>query len=191
MLSKGRGMILEVLSIVLGVLLALGVSEWNEDRVNRNKAELALQYIQAELQSNRELLAVVHQNNARIVAEITSGEVAADTNNQFVPGLQIQSTAWDAMIASGINEHVDYPLLSSLSAAYSFQEVYLSLSYQMIQNIMSATTLAAAIREDAELSDELFLENMQLVTLSEEALQQHYDTALASLLEQGVSPGEE
>jgi hypothetical protein len=95
------------------------------------------------------------------------------------------------MIAAGINEHVDYALLSSLSAAYSFQEVYLSLSYQMIQNIMSATTLAAAVGEGVELPDELFLENMQLVTLTEEALQKYYAAALTALLEQGAVAADE
>jgi len=83
--------------------------------------------------------------------------------------------------AARINEQVDYGTLSILSATYSFQAVYLSVSYQMIQNIMSTTALATAIRKDADLPNDLFLENMQLVVMTEEGLLTHYERALEKL----------
>ena len=87
------------------------------------------------------------------------------------------------MQAAGVNEHVEYEMLRILSATYSFQEVYRSISYQMIQNIMSTTALATAIRQDAELPDDLFLDNMELVVMSEQGLLSYYERALEKFTE--------
>ncbi len=181
-----KNAIVEVVSIFLGVLLALGVSEWNEDRIEAKHADEALRNITAELDQNRRVLESVHANNSDIVGKIRAGE-DSDEEGQFVPGLQIQATAWQTMMAMGINENVSYDLLQSLSAAYGFQEVYLSLSYQMIQNFMTTSALANAIREEADLPDDLFLENMELVVLAEQGLAVQYADALEKLAEYGYS----
>jgi hypothetical protein len=179
---RGKPIIIEVLSIVMGVLLALGVNEWNEDRIDSRKADEALRDVHAELILNQKLLTTVHKNNSAIVKAIAE-EVQGD-EGQFVPGLQIQDTAWKTMQAAGVNEHVEYEMLSMLSATYSFQEVYRSISYQMIQNIMSTTALATAIRQDAELPDDLFLDNMELVVMSEQGLLSLYERALEKFTEE-------
>jgi hypothetical protein len=181
-----RSLAVEVLSIVLGVLLALGVNEWNENRIHSKNADKALRDIHAELLLNQKVLNTVHENNSSIVKAIAE-DSGNEEERQFVPGLQIQDTAWQTMLATGINEHIYYDVLHLLSATYAFQEVYRSISFQMIQNVMTTTALATAIREDAKLPDNLFLENMELVVLTEEGLAAHYERALNKLNEAGYT----
>ena len=69
--SRTLGQIaLEVFSIVLGVLLALGVSEWHEKRNNSERAGVAVAYVRAELESILKLLEIIHPDNALIVESL-------------------------------------------------------------------------------------------------------------------------
>lgn len=178
--------VIEVLSIVLGVLVALGANEWNENRIHRARADEAVSNIARELVQNQKLLDTVHRINSNIVTSILS-QNATTEDTQFTPGLQVQNTAWNTMIATGVAEHIEYKVLHSISAAYSFQQIYRELSYQMIQNFVSTSALATAIKGEgkAELPNDLFLENMQLVVLTEEGLMAHYTAALDELKERG------
>ena len=104
---EGRGAVLiEMLPIVLGVLLALGANEWNEQRIQENRANEALEKIALEIKQNQKFMQKLHENNSRIVDSIVDGVSGED--NQFVPGLQISDTAWDTMIATGVSEHIEY-----------------------------------------------------------------------------------
>ena len=181
-----RTILVEVVSIVIGVLVALGANEWNENRVHRERADEAMLDIASEIVSNQKLLQHVHENNSRIVSATLSKETS-DDDNQFIPGLQIQDTAWKTMIATGVAEHVEYDVLRLISAAYSFQDIYRELSYQMIQNFMSTSALAASLNPEnpSDLPDGLFLENMQLVVLTEEGLMTHYTAAIGMLENKG------
>jgi hypothetical protein len=186
-----RTILVEVTSIVIGVLVALGANEWNENRVHRERANEAMLDIASEIVSNQKLLQHVHENNSRIVSA-TRAKETPDEENQFIPGLQIQDTAWKTMIATGVAEYVEYDVLRLISAAYSFQEIYRELSYQMIQNFMSTSALAAAINPESssDLPDDLYLENMELVVLTEEGLMAHYTAAISMLENKGYLAGQ-
>jgi hypothetical protein len=184
--NRFRTIVVEVGSIVIGVLVALGANEWNENRVHRERADEALINIASEIVSNQKLLRYVHENNSRIVNSALAEETS-DEDNQFVPGLQIQGTAWKTMIATGVAEYIEYDVLHSISAVYSIQEIYRELSYQMVQNFMTTSALAAAINPEnsSDLPDDLFLANMQLVVLTERGLMTQYTTAISQLVKQG------
>lgn len=62
--SKTLGRLaLEVFSIVLGVLLALGVSEWQEERQRNERLQTGLANIASEPGSNLQILRISHENN--------------------------------------------------------------------------------------------------------------------------------
>jgi hypothetical protein len=184
--NRFRTILVEVGSIVIGVLVALGANEWNENRVHRERADEAMLDIASEIVSNQKLLQHVNENNSRIV-RATRAKETSDDERQFIPGLQIQDTAWKTMIATGVAEYVEYDVLRLISAAYSFQEIYRELSYQMIQNFMSTAALATAINPQgsSDLPDDLFLANMQLVVLTEEGLMTRYTEAVKMLEKKG------
>ena len=58
---------LEALTIVIGVLAALAVSEWQESRHIRERTQSALWNVRTELENNLEILEFVHSNNVILI----------------------------------------------------------------------------------------------------------------------------
>ena len=121
-----KTILIEVFSIVLGVMLALGVSEWQQEREYAQLANTALANVTWELRSNLEVLTRIHENNAETIelSEAETNEQSSPSEDrQFIPGVQVRSTAWDTLLSSGLANHIDYKLLLSLSEIYSSQEI--------------------------------------------------------------------
>lgn len=152
-----KQMALEVFSIVVGVLLALAVSEWQEDRSNAEKAGVALANIRAELQSNLDLLEVIHPNNSQVVESISSDETENPEDESVVPGVQMRSSAWQTLAGTGLSNFIDYDLLIELSQLYSMIDVYKQTAYGFINANMSLVATSTAM--DREVDNERFAEN--------------------------------
>ena len=89
-----RAIFIEVVSIVLGVLLALAVNEWRALRAHDSEAESALQNIKNEVKSNQKTLKVIHENNLTTVESMTENSDRGE-DRKFIPGLQLKSSAWE------------------------------------------------------------------------------------------------
>ncbi|WP_439107310.1 hypothetical protein [Congregibacter sp.] len=79
-----KTILLEVFSIVLGVMLALGVSEWQQEREYAQLAETALANVALELESNLEDLTRIHENNAETIdrAEVDTDDQGSPTEDR-------------------------------------------------------------------------------------------------------------
>lgn len=132
-------LMLEVFSIVLGVLLALGLSEWADDRQNQALASSALVNIYREIGSNVETLKIIHDNNVQTVDAIgLQPTPESDRSRSIIPGLQLGETAWESFLATGLSAHVDYDTLLTLSQLYSIQRVYKQTGTQLSESAMTA-----------------------------------------------------
>ena len=174
-------LVLEVFSIVIGVLLALGLSEWADDRQNKALANSALLNIYGEIGSNLETLKIIHENNVLTVDAIgLEPTPESDGSRSFIPGLQLQETAWEGLLATGLSGHVDFDTLLSLSQLYSIQRVYKQTGMLLSESAMSATAYAAAIgtKLDDRHFQEQFIGYFQLLTQIEEQLLDTYQVAL-------------
>jgi hypothetical protein len=180
--SVFRSALTEIMSIVIGVLLALAVNEWNENRVHKKRADEAIQNIIKEIESNIKFLNIVNANNKATI-ELLKGEnkpTKSESNSQFVPGLQIQDTAWKTMQSTGVSEYIQYSILYEISNIYSLQEIYKKLGYQLVQNFSSNRALIAAIKqsESTSFDNKLFLTDMELIEQVEKALLESYKKVL-------------
>ena len=156
--SRTLGQIaLEVFSIVLGVLLALAVSEWQEKRSNQERAGVALVNVRAELKSNLELLEYIHPNNSQVVAEIASGETSSDEDATIIPGVQMRSSAWQTLGSTGLSNFVDYELLIELSQLYAMIDVYRKTGYSFITSNLNMAATATAL--DSSVDNDRFSQN--------------------------------
>ena len=148
-----KTILIEVFSIVLGVMLALGVSEWQQEREYAQLADTALANVAWELRSNLEVLTRIHENNAETIelseAE-TNDQSAPSEDRQFIPGVQVRSTAWDTLLSSGLANHIDYKLLLSLSEIYSRQGIYRQMGLQIVEASMSMAAMATVSRHITE-----------------------------------------
>ncbi len=175
---------LEVFSIVLGVLLALGLSEWADDRENHRLAKSALLNISKEISSNLETLTLIHENNVQTVNAITAqSESNADKSQSFIPGIQLQETAWEAFLATGMSGYVNYDTILELSKMYAIQRVYKQTGMQMTESAMNATAYATALGTtvDERHFQEQFIGYFQLLTQIEVQLLDSYQDALGRI----------
>ena len=136
---------IEVFSIVLAVLLALAVNEWNERRSHEIQANSALQNISNELRSNLKLLNLIHENNVATVDAMTAEANSESEDSQnFIPGLQLQETAWDTLLSTGLSNYVGYERILVLSRTYSMLALYKKTGTQLTSAAMTASAYAAA-----------------------------------------------
>ena len=177
-------MFIEVFSIVLAVSPALFVNEWREDRSSQARAEAALQNIENEIRSNLELLNVIHVNNLMAV-RIMNGEEVEEGHQagQFIPGIQIQETAWSAFNSTGVLAYVDYETVLKLSNAYAMQRVLKQTSSQLTQASMSVAAFATALGSEIDPNDSHrhFADIIALIVTVEEALLDSYEEVLTYL----------
>ena len=170
--------VLEFASIVIGVLLALGLSEWAEDRENRDLAETALANIHHEIGANQQLLQLIHDNNVTTIEMITNGDVDTEDRN-IIPGLQLQETAWEAFLATGLSAYVDYGELLALSELYGMQRIYKQTGQQLSQSVMNTTAYSVALGTQIDETHfrNQFVVYFKLLTTVEEQLLDAYASA--------------
>jgi hypothetical protein len=176
----------EILSIVIGVLIALAVNEWNENRIHKERADEAIQNIINEIDSNIKLMRLVNKNNKAVIKSLKN-ENAVDANeskNQnFLPGLQIQDTAWKTLQSTGVSEYIKYSTLYTLSNVYSLQEIYKKLGYNLIQNTANHRILLS-VKDNGvpnSIDSEVFASDMELIESVESALLNNYKKTLEQL----------
>jgi hypothetical protein len=183
--STIRSAATEIISIVVGVLLALAVNEWNENRVHKTRANEAIQNVILEINSNVKFMSVVNANNRAIIDLLNSKSTNSgdESSKQFVPGLQIQDTAWQMLHSSGVSEFIDYSTLYEISAIYSLQDIYKNLGYQLVKTITNNRALVLSIAPDKSegIDNQLFLSDMMLIEKVEKALLENYTKTLEKL----------
>lgn len=176
-------LLLEVFSIVLGVLLALALSEWSEDRQNRERADSAMQNVVNEIRANTETLRLIHKNNADTITIIKSENRDKDDPLTIIPGAQLQETAWDALLSTGLSSFVDYETILNLSQMYAIQRVYKEAGQQVGSAAMQSTAYAAAM--GTELDNDHFLQQFvgyfELLSSIEAQLLVEYSKILGQL----------
>lgn len=178
---------LEVFSIVLGVLLALAVSEWQEDRNNLERTQAALQNVHNELENNLEVLQFVHGNNVEVVEQLSEEFGPADPDAQFLPALQISGSAWQTLSTTGLSGFVDFDLMVTLSQTYSLIEIYQRTGYSLVDANLSVIATATATEREMKKIDEAnlfsrnFIGHLQLIVEVESAVIDAHRKALAEL----------
>jgi hypothetical protein len=151
-----KTLLIEVFSIVLGVLLALGLSEWSEDRQHRAQADIALANILLELESNETLLVTIHDNNTATITAMKAASPGEEQNLNFIPGLQLQDTAWEAFLSTGLSNYANYDDVLTLSQIYSIQDIYKQAGLQLVEASMQVS--AFAVVQEKEIDDEQYQE---------------------------------
>ena len=179
-----KTLLIEVFSIVLGVLLALGLSEWSEERQHRAQADIALANILLELESNETLLVAIHDNNTATITAMKEASPGEDQNQNFIPGLQLQETAWEAFLSTGLSNYANYDDVLTLSQLYSIQDIYKQLGLQLVEASMQVS--AFAVVQEREINDDQFqkqfLVYFEMLSAIEERLLISYDEVAAELV---------
>lgn len=153
----------EMLSIILGVLVALGVDEWNQDRENSQRAKHAITNIHKEMAANLEVLEFLHPRNTQAL-EIIQEEVPGDTALEILPALQLQETAWRTLQNSGISGYIEYEDLFEIAQIYSIQSIYKNQGERFIQQFFETKSMARAMGRNLSEAD-IVDANLEVLTL--------------------------
>lgn len=178
---------LEVFSIVLGVLVALAVSEWQESRQIEERTRAALGIVRTELAQNLRLLEIVHENNVALTERLAENPSGLDQDANFLPALQTSDAAWETLRTTGLAGYVDLDLMVQLSEAYSLMDVYRRSGYSLVDaNLQVLATATATERDmeainDANLFARNFIGHFQLIVNVEAALIDAHVRVLESL----------
>lgn len=128
-----RTFLLETLLIVVGILAALSVDEWRQQREARAHARTALEGIVQELRSNREAVRASLDYHGRKSAELyayahpdSAGRHPrpGSFDRGFVAPAQVLSTAWVTARETGVLETLEYDRVLRISKVYAEQDRY-------------------------------------------------------------------
>jgi hypothetical protein len=189
MISSFRLFLIELLSVILGVILALMLNQWSANRSIDKKVNIALSNVANELQANSKVLEIVHKQNALVFQD--SIETANDdSNSTFTPAVQLQETAWNTFLSTGLSTNIDYELLLLLSQAYSIQDVYKSFGNKIVESYLNITALSILLGDEnseAEIDDQI-KDNLEMVYNAEGPLLELYAEALDKLKTNKITP---
>lgn len=133
-------------SILIAVVVGLSVSNWDEDRKERRRAELALASVVNELADNRQALEDVLPYYGEIVGTIQTmidrdgdqplAELAVEGWMGFRPP-SLRTGAFAVATGSGALEHVDLPAAAQVYQAYEALEDFETVTRAAVAATMS------------------------------------------------------
>ena len=172
--------------VVLGALLAMGFSQWKEQRNDRNRMQTALASIRSELQSNRDEVLRAQRYHASLADRFDRLQQQGATQpgwEDFPQGLlspaRVVSTAWHSSLTTGAAAQLPYSQLLALSNVYETQG-----SYARLSDALLASTYQDLMRSGApQLLDRYanFAPVQRDFSGKESELLQVYDRALQAL----------
>jgi hypothetical protein len=144
--AKLPELVIESVSVVLAVLLALVANEWRQNRANRKLADRALIGIEQELRSNLQALEGNTPNHEEMLRQLESGIDMLRRNEQdfSVDATLLVSTqsasAWQTAQLTGAVNHMDYAVVVRLSELYSLQSFYSEVQSRLVEEYLDMYT---------------------------------------------------
>lgn len=121
----------ETFFVVLGVLLALALDEWRQDRREQEVVVLALQNIREEIRSNR---AEVQRALGHHLDLLRRLKETPDMAVALRPAM-VRNNAWQAAQSSQAATRMDFSAVAAFSRMEELQEVYHRLLAGVMPNI--------------------------------------------------------
>ncbi len=175
--------VFESLLIVVSILLALALDQWQEDLEIEELVDRSVQSFEQEVRRNKmrvEDVAPYHIGLQEILTRLDEGEGVKSLMEyrNIMEGFQatlLLRTAWDTSVATGALSRMDYELVAALSQTYDAQNRFNEL-YSIGRNAI--LTSARLNVENLDLSIYNALRFMSEVTAAEAHLEAVYEVTL-------------
>lgn len=128
-LSVLNTIIVEFVSILFAVLLALGINQWKDNRNNHKLAVSSLEKINHEISENKEILSAMITAHEKSKLKIDSLLIKYK-NPQFTVDsvdfsfVLINTTSWETAKLTNAISYMKFDLVTNLSKIYHFQNYY-------------------------------------------------------------------
>lgn len=175
--------VFESLLIVVSILLALALDQWQEDLEIEELVDRSVQSFEQEVRRNKmrvEDVAPYHIGLQEILTRLDEGEGVKSLMEyrNIMEGFQatlLLRTAWDTSVATGALSRMDYELVAALSQTYDAQNRFNEL-YSIGRNAI--LTSARLNVENLDLSIYNAIRFMSEVTAAEAHLEAVYEVTL-------------
>ena len=175
--------VFESLLIVVSILLALTLDEWQDDLEIQELVDRSVQSFEQEVRQNKmrvEDVAPYHIGLQEILTRLDEGEGVKSLMEyrNIMEGFQatlLLRTAWDTSVATGALSRMDYELVAALSQTYDAQNRFNEL-YSIGRNAI--LTSARLNVENLDLSIYNAIRFMSEVTAAEAHLEAVYEVTL-------------
>ncbi|MGF1509769.1 MAG: hypothetical protein ACFB9M_09755 [Myxococcota bacterium] len=162
---------IQIVSVMIGALLALYLSELARSRAEQARVDVALRQMVGELTDNRDNLRApskqvdeLAQRLGRAVAFLSRprNEVTPDERRAFFDSLKgewsikretIPSSAWDAAVSTGALTAVPPEILADVSEAYSRQEEMAEWTVFFLQSFVEGVAGLVTLAEEGVSDD--------------------------------------
>ncbi len=176
--DRATRILVEIVSVVFAVLVALGFDEWRQGRQVREQAEQARAAVLAELRSNRDELArsspSIDSMLARlpaVSAAIRRGESQALEVRVNLP--DFSDAAWETAQMTQATARLDLTWLIQVARAYQAQRLYSELRTDVVRTF-------TGINADDSSSLRRLSGQLQVLRQLGQGLEAKYDTIFAS-----------
>ena len=178
----------EILLVVVGILIALGINNWNDQKKTEASIANNLERIEQEIISNQNRINRVFDYHVMVrdsIKNIVLPDNLEDAKMKmnFWRGHQIfrlQDAAFQTAIQSGISQNIDVDLLEKLNSLYSTQTFYNDLSKSVTQGLYG---LDFSTREGFGRIKNLITMTMEDVYYLEVELKEAFQICLAEISE--------
>ena len=185
--QNGFTIILEFTSVFVGIVLALALTQWNQDRMSLNTAKIMMQQLVVELDRNRQLASSSNESVDKILPELIEAyEVSQERKkngidepvdiDQQAPNYNMPlmiDSVWQLAIMRGSTDHLTIEQGQALFRVYRCQ-AYLTEQNQRI------STLMFSYPYDIE-EMQILIASLQQIQEVQRILLVLYDTAIADL----------
>jgi hypothetical protein len=151
----------EIILVVIGILIALGINNWNQDRLSNQQQKVYLNNFKEELVSNTKLLQRIDAQYAQHQEETTKGITLLTEDfrvSNFLTMDSLISTRWRAFPVGGST----YEEMKNNGSFYSLNNK--ELKKQIVQHYITAKSYASAYKE-MNSNGQAILNNKDLNTL--------------------------
>lgn len=158
-------LLLEVVSVVFAVLVALAVDEWNEEREIRERASRARTSVIAELEGNREELRA-GTVSSRAMADSALTILSHIRGGEEITGVGVQGSlpdfsdaAWETARVTGIVAYMDYDWVLQTARVYETQAITQELQRDLLSFFGTLVTRRPDEERYADLVGQLLMLN--------------------------------
>lgn len=175
-------LLVEAVSVVFAVLLALAVDEWREDRSHKALAERARAGILEEIRGNEAELRISREKNRALLRQVEEArlqiEQRRDASLQFNFRIALlSSAAWNTAQMTQAAGFLDFDWLRRVSNVYELQGVYVTSQAAVVDRISSISEI---LEDDPRRMLAIISDRLQVTLGIQDSLLEEYGKILAA-----------
>jgi cell division protein ZapA (FtsZ GTPase activity inhibitor) len=174
--------LIEAVSVVFALLLALALNQWNERRDLRDRADAVRAAIRTELAENRIEIDSARPHLAQIqkqLRDVMEGKQTAAHEMTVDLGVSLLSAAaWHAALATQASEAIDFKWMTKVAKIYELQDSYRHVQAAAVDQL---TSIPAGGDKDAKTIAASLIARMDGLAQLADGLAKAYDDELGPL----------